>query len=66
MTKSRLNSMLLASTDPERLHAWYAAAFEPEQDTKTNGYRLLTFGGFTILIDRRDDVDRLEPASRAA
>ena len=29
MTKSRLNSMLLASSDPERLHAWYAAAFEP-------------------------------------
>jgi predicted enzyme related to lactoylglutathione lyase/catechol 2,3-dioxygenase-like lactoylglutathione lyase family enzyme len=56
MTKSRLNSMLLASSDPERLHAWYTAAFEPEQDTKTNGYRLLTFGGFTILIDRRDDV----------
>ncbi len=48
--------MLLASTDPERLHAWYAAAFEPQQDTKTNGYRILTFGGFTVLIDRRDDV----------
>jgi predicted enzyme related to lactoylglutathione lyase len=61
MTKSRLNSMLLASPDPERLHAWYAAAFEPEQDTKTNGYRLLTFGGFTILIDRRDDVSGPNP-----
>ena len=61
MTKSRLNSMLLASSDPERLHAWYAAAFEPEQDTKTNGYRLLTFGGFTILIDRRDDVTGSNP-----
>jgi len=56
MTKSRLNSMLMASSDPERLSAWYTAAFEPEHDTKSNGYRLLTFGGFTILIDRRDDV----------
>lgn len=56
MTKPRLNSMLLASSDPEQLHAWYAAALEPEQDTTTNGYRVLTFGGFTILIDRRDDV----------
>jgi catechol 2,3-dioxygenase-like lactoylglutathione lyase family enzyme len=61
MTTSRLNSLLLASPDPERLHAWYAAAFEPEQDTKTNGYRLLTFGGFTILVDRRDDVSGSNP-----
>ena len=61
MTKPRLNSMLLASSDPERLHAWYAAALEPEQDTKTNGYRILTFGGFTILIDRRDDVTGPNP-----
>jgi predicted enzyme related to lactoylglutathione lyase len=61
MTKPRLNSMLLASPDPERLHAWYAAAFEPEQDTKTNGYRVLTFGGFTILIDRRDDITGPNP-----
>jgi predicted enzyme related to lactoylglutathione lyase len=61
MTKPRLNSMLLASPDPERLHAWYAAALDPEQDTKTNGYRILTFGGFTILIDRRDDVTGPNP-----
>jgi predicted enzyme related to lactoylglutathione lyase len=61
MMNPRLNSMLLASADPERLHAWYAAAFEPAQDTKTNGYRLLTFGGFTILIDRRDDIAGSNP-----
>ena len=56
MTKPRLRSMLLASPDPERLAEWYSAAFDPQQDTKTNGYRVLTFGGFTILIDGRDDV----------
>jgi catechol 2,3-dioxygenase-like lactoylglutathione lyase family enzyme len=61
MTTTRLNSMLLASPDPERLHAWYAAALEPEQDTKTNGYRILTFGGFTILIDHRDDISGANP-----
>jgi predicted enzyme related to lactoylglutathione lyase len=61
MTRPRVNSMLLASSEPERLHAWYAAALEPEQDTKTNGYRVLTFGGFTILIDRRDDVTATNP-----
>jgi predicted enzyme related to lactoylglutathione lyase/catechol 2,3-dioxygenase-like lactoylglutathione lyase family enzyme len=61
MTKPRVNSMLLASPDPERLHAWYAAALKPEQDTKTNGYWVLTFGGFSILIDRRDDVTGSNP-----
>ena len=61
MTKSRLNSMLLASSDPERLHNWYAQAFEPEHETKTNGYRLLTFGGFTVLVDGRDDVTASNP-----
>ena len=45
MTTPTLNSMLLASSDPERLHAWYAAAFEPEQDTTANGYHIVTFGG---------------------
>jgi catechol 2,3-dioxygenase-like lactoylglutathione lyase family enzyme len=61
MTNTRVHSMLLASPDPDRLHAWYATALEPEQDTKANGYRVLTFGGFAILIDRRDDVDGPNP-----
>src|SRR5262245_49419026 len=61
MSTSRLNSLLLASPDPERLHDWYAAAFVPQQDTKNNGYHLMTFGGVTILIDRRDDVPGANP-----
>jgi predicted enzyme related to lactoylglutathione lyase len=61
MTKPRLRSMLLASPDPDRLAEWYVAAFDPQQDTKANGYRILTFGGFTILIDGRDDVTAPNP-----
>ncbi len=61
MTAPTLNSMLLASTDPERLGDWYAAAFEPAQDTEANGYRILSLGGFTVLIDRRDDVAATNP-----
>jgi len=61
MTTSRLSSMLLASPDPERLGAWYAAAFAPRHDTEANGYRILTLGGFTLLIDRRDDVTGPNP-----
>jgi predicted enzyme related to lactoylglutathione lyase len=61
MTRPTLDSMLLASTDPERLGAWYAAALDPEEDTKVDGYRVLTFGGFNVLIDSRDDVGDHNP-----
>jgi hypothetical protein len=53
MSNSSLNSLLLASTDPDRLHAWYVAAFEPSGDTKVNGYRVLTFGSFKQLRAQR-------------
>ncbi len=61
MKRPNLNSILLASTDPERLHAWYAAALEPEEDTNVDGYRVLTFGGFHVLIDHRTDVTDRNP-----
>lgn len=61
MKAPSLDSILLASTDPERLHAWYAAAFEPGEDTKVNGYRVLEFGRFHVLIDRRSDVSNTNP-----
>jgi predicted enzyme related to lactoylglutathione lyase len=61
MTRPRLDSMLLASTDPERLHAWYAAALEPEEDAKVDQYRVLKFGDFHLLIDSRDDIGDTNP-----
>ncbi len=63
MRKSSLDSILLASTNPERLHAWYVAALEPEEDVMVDSYRVLKFGQFHVLIDSRTDVaDRnLEP-----
>lgn len=61
MRPSTLDSMLLASTDPERLGSWYASVFEPEHDTRVNGYRMLRFGTFTLLIDHRDDVGDTNP-----
>jgi predicted enzyme related to lactoylglutathione lyase len=61
MKAPTLDSMLLASTDPERLHAWYIAALAPEADTKTDGYRVLTFGGFHVLIDQRSDIGDANP-----
>jgi len=51
-----LSSILLASTDPQRLHAWYTAALPPHTDTREGDYRILGYGGFHLLLDSRDDV----------
>jgi catechol 2,3-dioxygenase-like lactoylglutathione lyase family enzyme len=61
MKRPSLDSILLASTDPERLGAWYVAALEPEEDTKVDGYRVLRFGGFHVLIDARSDIGATNP-----
>ena len=61
MTNTTLNSILLASTDPDRLATWYASALEPDDDTKMDPYRMLSFGGFYVMIDRRDDVADANP-----
>lgn len=64
MTRPTLDSMLLATTDPDRLASWYAAVLDPTTDTKVDDYRVLQFGSFHLLIDRRDDVGErsAEPA----
>ncbi len=56
-----LDSILLASTDPERLHAWYVAALDPAENSKVDNYRVLKFGGFYVLIDSRDDIGNKNP-----
>ncbi|MFJ9554700.1 VOC family protein [Nocardiopsis sp. NPDC101807] len=56
MARPNLDSMLLATTDPDRLHDWYAAVLDPQADDSMDGYRILRFGAFHLLIDRRDDV----------
>ena len=57
----RLDSILLSSTAPERLAAWYAAALDPVDDTKVDNYRVLSFGGFYVLIDQRSDIGDTSP-----
>src|SRR4029450_9399565 len=47
-----LNSMLLGSTDPERLKTWDRDGFHAEVD----GYGNLNLGGFGLVIEQRDDV----------
>ncbi|WKU07234.1 VOC family protein [Micromonospora sp. HUAS LYJ1] len=52
MARLRLGSILLGTTDPERLRAWYVAAFSPT--VTPSGF--LDFGGFDMLVDGRDDI----------
>lgn len=61
MTPPALDSMLLASTDPDRLGDWYATALDPAEDTQVDGYRVLRFGHLHLLIDGRDDVAAINP-----
>jgi len=61
MKRPSLDSILLASTDPDRLHAWYAAALDPEEDTKMDGYLVMKFGGFQVVIDTRSDIGETNP-----
>ncbi|MFG1708717.1 VOC family protein [Nonomuraea sp. M3C6] len=61
MKRPILGSLLLSSTDPERLRTWYAAALDPEENTDVNEYRVLKFGDFHLLIDTRADVADKNP-----
>ena len=60
MRRPSLDSILLASTDPDRLHDWYAA-LGPEEDTRDGGYRILRFGSFYLIIDSRTDIGATNP-----
>jgi predicted enzyme related to lactoylglutathione lyase len=61
MTGTSLNSVLLASADPERLRSWYVAALDPQDHTEMNQYRMLRFGTFNLMIDSRADVGEKNP-----
>ena len=56
-----LGSLLLSSTDPDRLGAWYAEALQPSDDAAVGAYRMLKFGAFYVMIDSRDDVGDANP-----
>ncbi|MFI6497456.1 VOC family protein [Nonomuraea typhae] len=57
-----LGSMLLASTDPDRLRDWYVSALEPAESSMVGDtYRYLRFGAFHVLIDQRSDVSAKNP-----
>jgi predicted enzyme related to lactoylglutathione lyase len=61
MKRPSLDSMLIASADPDRLRDWYAAALDPEENTDVDVYRVLKFGNFYLMIDSRSDVGDKNP-----
>jgi len=61
MQRPVLGSLLLSSTDPERLRSWYATALHPSDNTEVNGYRVLRFGDFYLFIDTRTDIADKNP-----
>ena len=59
---TRLTSVMLGTTDPDRLHAWYTAVVPPETDVRMGDYRVLGYGrGVYLFIDPRDDVQPRHP-----
>lgn len=61
---TRLDSILLATRDADRLYRWYAAALPPENGDMQGDYRILDYGGFYLMIDPRKDVatENADPA----
>ena len=53
-TGVRLGGLLLGSADPERLNAWYRAAFAPSAEPG----RALALGDTRLVFDQRDDLEK--------
>jgi hypothetical protein len=57
MTAIALGSILVGSTDPDRLRTWYRAAFAPDQPEQGP----LNVGGVLLVFDKRTDVADKNP-----
>lgn len=56
-----LGSIMLGTSDPERLHRWYTTVLPPDSDDLQGDYRILGYGGFYLFLDARDDVQPANP-----
>jgi predicted enzyme related to lactoylglutathione lyase len=62
MTMTAFTSVMLGTTDADRLHAWYTSVVPPETDDRMGDYRILGYaGGVYLFIDPRDDVQPSHP-----
>lgn len=56
-----LGSLMLGTTDPERLRQWYTTVLPPDEESTEGAYRVLRYGDFWLFLDRRDDVQVAHP-----
>jgi hypothetical protein len=57
MTTTALGSILVGSTNPDRLRSWYRAAFAPDQPEEGT----LNIGGVLLVFEERTDVADKNP-----
>jgi predicted enzyme related to lactoylglutathione lyase len=57
MTTPAIGSILVGSTDPDRLRSWYRAAFAPDQPE----HGALDVGGVLLVFDQRSEVADKNP-----
>jgi hypothetical protein len=55
VSEARLHSLVLGSSDPKRLAAWYQSAFAPDVAVTDSVLRL---SRGTLIFEQRDDVAR--------
>jgi Glyoxalase-like domain len=58
MASTILGSILVGSTDPDRLRSWYREAFAPDQPDQPGP---LHVGGVLLVFDKRTDVADKNP-----
>jgi predicted enzyme related to lactoylglutathione lyase len=57
VTTTAIGSILVGSTDPDRLRSWYRAAFAPDQGEQGP----LDVGGVLLVFDKRSEVADKNP-----
>ena len=57
VTTSAIGSILVGSTDPDRLRSWYKAAFAPDQPE----HGPLDVGGVLLVFDKRSEIAEKNP-----
>ncbi|WP_156741265.1 VOC family protein [Occultella aeris] len=56
-----IDSIMLGTTDLDRLHTWYTTVLPPERADRAGAYWVLDYGGFYLFLDPRDDVHAAHP-----
>jgi catechol 2,3-dioxygenase-like lactoylglutathione lyase family enzyme len=59
MATLKPGSIVLGSTQPEKLREWYLKVLAPEQAGNEEGF--IRLDGFILVIEGRDDVDAQNP-----